>query len=153
MGLLNTLHNQLATALIEYDLISGTAAPDDPRLVQANRRIQVIEARIGQERQKFGVAGDGPGSTNYAVTVAEFERLNVDREFAERAYAASLSAYDGARAEANRQSRYLAAYIRPTIAEKSEFPQRELLIGLVALFTFLGWSILALIYYSLRDRR
>ncbi|NCT11795.1 MAG: sugar transporter, partial [Rhodobacterales bacterium] len=54
---------------------------------------------------------------------------------------------------ANRQSRYLAAYIRPTLAEKSEFPQRELMLGIVALFSFLIWAILSLVYYALRDRR
>ena len=84
--------------------------------------------------------------------MAEFERLTVDREFAEQAYVASQSAYDGARAEANRQSRYLAAYIDPTLAEKAEFPQRTLIVALVAAFAFLLWSILTLIYYSLRDR-
>jgi len=164
MGLLNTLQAQLAEALIEMDLMVSTTREDDPRLLQAQRRIEVIEARIADERRKFSAggsasndsgdnsgdnAGDGAG---YATTVADFERLSVDREFAERAYIAALSIYDGARAEANRQSRYLAAYIRPTLAEKSEFPQRELLIGLVALFSTLIWAILSLIYYALRDR-
>ena len=158
MGLLNTLQAQLAEALIELDLMVSTTREDDPRLLQAQRRIEVIEARIADERRKFSaggsaIASDAPtDDTGYATTVAEFERLSVDREFAERAYIAALSAYDGARAEANRQSRYLAAYIRPTLAEKSEFPQRELIIGLVALFSLLIWAILSLIYYALRDR-
>ena len=158
MGLLNTLQAQLAEALIELDLMVSTTREDDPRLLQAQRRIAVIEARIADERRKFSAGGnaiatdDSTDDTGYATTVAEFERLSVDREFAERAYIAALSAYDGARAEANRQSRYLAAYIRPTLAEKSEFPQRELIIGLVALFSMLIWAILSLIYYALRDR-
>lgn len=152
MGLLNTLQAQLAEALIELDLLRNTAREDDPRVEQAERRIEVIEARIEEERQKFGVAGTGPGGESYATTVAEFERLSVDREFAEQSYVAALSAYDGARAEANRQSRYLASYIAPTLAQQAEFPQRGLLVGLVAVFAFLLWSILSLIYYSLRDR-
>ena len=152
MGLLNTLQSQLAAALIEYDLLLTTARSGDPRLEQAERRIEVIENRIDEERQKFGASGTGPGGESYATTVAEFERLTVDREFAEQAYVASQSAYDGARAEANRQSRYLAAYIDPTLAEKAEFPQRTLIVALVAAFAFLLWSILTLIYYSLRDR-
>ena len=112
----------------------------------------MIENRIDEERQKFGVGGTGPGGESYATTVAEFERLTVDREFAEQAYVAAQSAYDGARAEASRQSRYLAAYIAPTLAEKAEFPQRALIVALVAAFAFLLWAILTLIYYSLRDR-
>ena len=152
MGLLNTLQAQLANALIELDLLRNTARDGDPRVEQAERRIEVIEARIEEERQKFGVGGAGPNGASYATTIAEFERLTVDREFAERAYVAALSAYDGARAEANRQSRYLASYIEPTLAERAEFPQRGLVIALVAAFAFLLWSILSLIYYSLRDR-
>lgn len=152
MGLLNTLQAQLADALIEYDLLQNTARAGDPRVEQAERRIEVIEARIDEERQKFGTGGTGPGGESYATTVAEFERLSVDREFAEQAYVAALSAYDGARAEANRQSRYLANYIAPTLAERAEFPQRGLIVALVAAFAFLLWSILSLIYYSLRDR-
>jgi len=170
MGLLNTLQAQLASALIEFDLLGsapGTTRETDPRLVQAQRRIEVIEARIADERRKFGSGGQGTtgqGTTgqgsgqgddsegeSYATKVAEFERLSVDREFAERAYLTALSAYDGARAEANRQSRYLAAYISPTLAERAQFPQRGLMIGIVALFSFLIWAIGGLVFYSLRD--
>ena len=153
MGLLNTLQGQLATALIEFDLLVNTAQQGDPRLQQAQLRIDVINQRIEEERQKFGAGGQGPGGTSYAATVAEFESLTVDREFAERAYLAALSAYDGARAEANRQSLYLAAYIQPTRAERSDFPQRGLMAGIVGLFSFLIWAISGLVFYALRDSR
>jgi capsular polysaccharide transport system permease protein len=152
MGLLTTLQAQEAAALIEFDLISRTAPPGDQRVVAARMRLEVIKERIAEERQKFGIGGAGPGGQEYARAIAEFERLTVDREFAETAYAAAFSALDGARAEANRKSRYLAAYITPTLAEKSEFPQRGLMVCLVALFSFLTWSIFNLIYYAVRDR-
>lgn len=152
MGLLTTLQEQQASALIEFDLLSDSARENDPRLDSARRRLEVIEARIAQERQKFGAGGAGPGGVEYATTISDFERLSVDREFAETAYAAALSAYDGARAEANRQSQYLATYIAPMPAERPEFPQRGLLIAIVAAFSFLTWAIASLIYYSLRDR-
>jgi capsular polysaccharide transport system permease protein len=153
MGLLTTLQAQQANALIEYDLISEIARDDDPRVAQARRRIEVIESRIDDERRKFGVGGGVDGGVEYATTVADFERLQVDREYAERAYAAALSAFDASRAEANRQSLYLAAYITPTLAEKSEYPQRELIVSMVALFSFLIWAIASLVYYALRDRK
>jgi len=153
MGLLNTLNQQLAEALIESDLLNSTLRAGDPRIATAGRRITVIEARIADERRKFGVGGQGPGGEDYATVVAEFERLSVDREFAEQAYIAALANYDTARAEAQRKSRYLAAYVKPTRAETSQYPQREVLIGLTALFLFLGWAIAMLVYYSVRDRR
>lgn len=153
MGLLNLLQEQQVEALIEFDLLNNSTREGDPRLEQARRRITIIEDRIREERRKFGVGGGGDDNASYAETIAGFERLTVDREFAEQAYAAALAAFDAARAEANRQSRYLAAYIRPTLAERAEFPNRPLLIGVVALFSFLIWAILALSYYALRDRR
>ncbi len=153
IGLLATLQEQQASAIIEYQLISESASEGDPRVAQARRRLEVIEAQVDEERRKFGAGGVGPGGQEYAKIISEFERLTVDREFAETAYAATLSAFDAARAEANRQSRYLAAYIQPTLAERSEFPQREVLLALVALFSFLTWAIISLIYYALRDRR
>lgn len=153
MGLLNLLQEQQVAALIEFDLLSNSTRDGDPRLEQARRRIDIIEDRIRQERRKFGVGAGGNNDASYAETIAGFERLTVDREFAEQAYAAALAAFDGARAEANRQSRYLAAYIQPTLAERPEFPNRPLLIGVVSLFSFLIWAILALSYYALRDRR
>lgn len=153
MGLLTTLQSQQAEALIDFDLLSDVAREGDPRLEQAQRRIDVIETRISAEREKFGVGGAGPGGVEFATIIADFERLTVEREFAEAAYAASQSARDASVAEANRQSRYLATYIQPTEAQKSEYPQRLILIVVMALFSFLSWSILCLVYYSLRDRR
>jgi capsular polysaccharide transport system permease protein len=153
MGLLTTLQTQQAAALIEYDLISDTARENDPRVEQASRRLEVIEARIADERQKFGVGGGTAGGVEYATTISEFERLTVDREFAERGYEAALATLDAARAEANRQSRYLAAYITPTRAEKSQYPQRGFIFALVAVFSFLIWAILTLAYYAFQDRK
>lgn len=62
MGVLNTLQQQLAEALIEFDLLSETTSnPDDPRLRQINRRITVIRDRIAAERQTFARDETGPG--------------------------------------------------------------------------------------------
>ena len=85
--------------------------------------------------------------------MGEYERLRVDQEFAEQAYTTALAAFDGARNEARRQSRYLAAHVRPTLAEASEYPDRPAALATIAVFLFLTWTVLALIAYSLRDRR
>lgn len=153
MGILNQLQSQMAEALIQLDMLRETTRADDPRISDAQLKISVIEKRIAEERQKFGLGGQGIGSDDYATVVAEFERLNVDRDFAERSYVAALTALDAAKAEAQRQSRYLAVFISPTLAETAEYPRRALLSALVFLFLSLGWSIIALIYYSVRDRR
>lgn len=154
MGLLNTLQAQLAEVLIEQDLIAQTVGQNDPRLLQLQRRIEVIEHRIAAERGKLGVGGTGgETSSSYAELFGEYERLKVDQEFAETAYFSALSAYDAALSEAQRTNRYLAAYLRPTLAETSTAPDRGLLSVLFAGFAMILWGIGVLIYYSFRDRR
>ena len=155
MGVLNNLQQQLAQALIEYDILQESAAPGDPRLAQGQRRIEVIRARIMDERQTFTGPSDAPGSLagDYPTLIADYEGLTVDREFAEETYRAALAAVELARSDAARQSLYLAAYIRPTLPETSEFPRRFVLTGVAALILSMIWAIGALVYYSLRDRQ
>ena len=154
MGVMNNLQQQLAETQVEHDLLLATTNDSDLRVVQAQRRIDVIRDRIAAERDAFATISDEVGALveNYPTLIAEFESLTVDLEVAEETYRASLTALDIARSNASRQSRYLATYINPTRAEASEFPQRFVLIGLIGLFLMLGWSVMALIYYSIRDR-
>lgn len=153
-GLLGTLQAQLAEALIELDLLLTSSQTTDPRVTNAERRVEVIEVRIEDERRKLGISGDdGSGTSTFSTLVGEYERLVVDREFAERTYISSLATRDIALAEARRKSRYLAAHIKPTLAERSLFPQRLIILSLFALFMFMAWAISALVVYSLKDRR
>lgn len=154
MGVMNNLQQQLAESLIEYDLLRGTVGEGDPRLTKARQRIDVIRDRIGIERQTFTSSSTETGAVgeDYPSLISEFERLSVDLEYAEASYRAGLTALEVARDDAARQSRYLATYIKPTRAEDAQYPKRFILAGLIGLFMLLAWSILTLIYYSIRDR-
>lgn len=153
MGLLNTMQAELVTTLIDLALLRNTASSTDPRIAQASRRADVIRAQIVEERAKFGAGGNGPGGEAYATLIADFERLKVDMEFAEETYKSALIALDSSLAKAQRQSRYIAAHIRPTLAESPEYPKRATLVGIAVAFLLVLWAIGILIFYSIRDRR
>lgn len=150
-GVVSTLQAQLAEQLVALGLLQANAQENDPRIEQTQLRVNVIREQIAAERQKFG----SETATGEALSevVGQFESLMVDREFAEQTYIASLAAYDAARAEAARQTRYLAAYVKPTLADDSEFPKRLKLLPLLGGFLLLIWIVGILTYYSLRDRR
>jgi capsular polysaccharide transport system permease protein len=155
MGVMNNLQQQLATALVEFDLMRASLNPDDPRLRTAERTITVIRERIDIERQSFASSDNtetGAVGEDYPSLISEFERLSVDQDYAEQAYRAALTALEVARDEASRQSRYLATYIKPSLAESSTYPNRPILIGLAGLMLVMVWAIFVLIYYSIRDR-
>jgi capsular polysaccharide transport system permease protein len=153
-GLLSSLEMQLAETLIDLDMLGQTSKASDPRTKQAERRRDVIEDRLRQERGKLGIgSGTGVANSGFAELVGEFESLSVDRQFAEQSYTAALAAYDVAVAESRRQTRYLAAHVSPTLAETAIYPDRWLAMALIALFSTLIWGVLVMIGYSLRDRR
>lgn len=154
MGVLNNLQQQLAEALIDYDLLSeNTGNPNDPRLLQSLRRIEVIRSRISEERQNFTLEDIGSAGEDYPTLMAEYEGLVVDREFAEESYRAALTALDVARTNATRQSRYLAVFVNPTLPESAEFPRRSVSLSLLVVFLCIGWSIAVLVAYAIRDRQ
>nr|WP_254682800.1 sugar transporter [Ruegeria sp. PR1b] len=154
MGVMHNLQQQLAEALVEYDLLRGSLNSDDPRLKTAEKTIDVIRERIDIERQTFASDNTETGGLgeNYPSLISEYERLTVDQQYAEQVYRASLATLEVARDEATRQSRYLATYIKPTLPESSQYPDRPVMAGIAGLLLLLVWSIFVLVYYSIRDR-
>lgn len=149
MGLLNALQAELAQALVERDVLLSFADEGDQRVIQAGRRIDAITARIEEERNSLDVGGAG----SLPDLVGAYEELLVDLEFANTAYTQALAGLAAARAEARRQSRYLAPHIQPTLAQSPLYPRRAQIAGLIALFLVLGWGTLMLVYYNVRDNR
>lgn len=152
LGVVSNLQQQLAQALVELDLLDPSTRSDDPRREQISRKIGVIRNRIEEERNFFGNTENQASDDTYPEMIAKYEGLSVDLEFAERNYVAALAAKQAALSNASRQTLYLAAYIPPTKAQDSEYPERFTLLALVIGFLMMTWAILALVYYSLRDR-
>ena len=152
MGVLNSLQSQLASTKIELELLLDTSAKSDPRVLQTSRKIDAIKDLIKAERDGFGGGENGDLAT-FSKQLSEFQGLLVDVEFAEKSYVSSQAAYNAAVAEARRNSRYLAMHIEPTLAETPEYPQRILILITLAGLLLVSWSIIVMIYYSLRDRR
>ena len=119
--------------------------------------LALVSPAMAQKADKNAPAapGAGPvvagiGVANLNAAVAASNAYQVAGQQRQTTYKAT---YDAAQAESRRQSRYLAAYVRPTLAESSRYPERPLLLGLAALFIFLVWSTLVLVVYALKDRR
>lgn len=150
MGVLGALEAELAQALVERDTVRSYAEAEDHRVVQADRRIAAIGARIEAERESLGIGAPGEALPD---VLGRYEELLTDIEFAQTAYTQALSNLALARAEARRQARYLAVHIPPTLAETALYPRRAMLSGLTALFLLLGWAAAAVVIYNVRDGR
>ena len=118
-GLLNALNAELAQALVDRDVLTTYAGEGDQRVVQADRRIAAITERIEDERATLGVTGV---AGTLPEVVGRYEELAVDLEFANTAYTQTLAGLAAARAEARRQSRYLAAARQPDAGDDRALP-------------------------------
>lgn len=146
---LGEIRRQLTDALIQRSLLDTTTGVNDPRLAQADRRISVLRDQMQQERAQIR-DGDVAG---LARIVGDYESLALEREFAEKAYVSAAAAHDAALAEADRRSKYLAVHIEPTLAETAIYPRRATIIVVSFVLSILLYSIIMMIFYSIRDRR
>lgn len=145
------LEGQLDVERIKLDELLQFAPSGDSRIVSAERRIATLEGLIEEERRKM--ASSSAAEQTLSQSVGKFETLTVDVEIAQAAYTAALASYESARTEARRQSIYLTAHIAPTKAETPAYPEKYFLGGLTTLFLFLGWVVLVMIGYNIKDRR
>ncbi|MEI4473075.1 sugar transporter [Frigidibacter sp. MR17.24] len=146
MGVIDTLNEELAALQVEIEMLRRTTRPDDPRIAMRQEKLSVLQERIASERTRLGVGADG-----YPAVVAAYEGLEVDREFAEQGWLAARSALDAARLAADRQSRYLATHVPPSLAETAQYPQRWRILAVAGFLLALGWSVARLVSWSVRE--
>lgn len=110
-----------------------SASPQNPSLTTLRNRIGSLERQIDLERRLL--AGDG-GSL--APKIVEYEQLQLERHFAERLFAATVSSQESARAEAQRQQIYIERVVEPGLPDYPLHPYR-----LISIFATLVISILS----------
>jgi capsular polysaccharide transport system permease protein len=118
-----------------------TGSPQAPQITALRSRRAAIEAQIVIERRRL--AGD---AQSIAPRIAEYERLMLEREFAERALLAAMAAVETARVEAQRHQVYLERIADASLPDYPAYPWRVLwFLGVVAIgyMCFRIWRIIA----------
>lgn len=153
IGILSSLQAQMAETLVQRELRLLTARETDPRLIELNKKIEALQRQIDLEQGKFANTDASSAGKDYATLFSQYERLAAERKFAEESYRAAMVAHDVALMEAKKNSRYLAMHVKPTVAQKSLYPDRPVQLAVTGLFLLIIWAVGLLIYYSIRDRR
>lgn len=153
--LVATLEQDRAQAQVRLEQIASVLDNDAPRVVALMRRIATLDARIAEERTRLGSGTPGTSQDGrpLAAVVGDYEELLVDREFAEQAYTLALATYEQAQAEARRQNRYLAVHVKPTLAERSVYPDRPIWFLSLVVGCLVLWAIGSLIVGNVFERR
>ncbi|MCA0246935.1 MAG: hypothetical protein LCH93_09990 [Proteobacteria bacterium] len=135
--LIARLSTQLAETQAQItEMKTGSVA--SPQLLGLQRKATALEAQILLERSK--VSDDSLG---LAKRIASYERLMLEREFAQRMIAAAETDLERARSEATRQSLYLERVVEPNLADYSTQPRTfELVLTVFAvnsIFLLIVW--------------
>lgn len=147
LQMISKLQDELIGARMQLLQLSSVAA--------ANSQIPLLRVRIsGLEKsiaEQLGqVAG---GSKSLSATAAQFQRLELEREFADRQLAASLATLQDARNEARRQRAYVERIAHPSRPDAPMEPRRirgilsSFVIGLVA------WGVLSMLLAGVREHK
>jgi capsular polysaccharide transport system permease protein len=117
-------------------------SPSNPALQSLRVRVEALEAQIAAERAT--IVG---GSDALASKIAAYERLVLQREFADKSLAGALATLDGAKQEARRQHLYIETVVKPTKPDEATEPRRLRNIVTVFVCTLaiyaLGWLAFA----------
>lgn len=155
------MERELAKLNADLEVARSQMAEDTPRIRVIKTQIAALESRIEAEKQRLGsgMAGTKTARTTQDLTGSDvsgrlqlYEKLELEREFGERAYAAALASLEKARMDATSKQRYLAVFIQPTLSQMAQYPSRLLSAFLVLLGGLFVWGMGTLIYYNIRDR-
>jgi capsular polysaccharide transport system permease protein len=121
--------------------------PDNPQIPVLRNRLDNLQKEMDAELAK--VAGGSSGSL--ANKAAAYERLALDREFADKQLAAALASLEAARNEAQRQQLYLERVAQPNLPDYPVEPRRIRSVLMVFVLGLLAWGILSLLLASVRE--
>ena len=151
--LLGRLTGKLTDAKTRLASLREFLSKDAPAVKILESQIKSLEAQVTSQKANMGGgASDQPaGKQTLTAQVGAYEKLSVDLEFFQRAYLSSLVSLESARLEADRQQRYLASFVVPTLPERALYPERALNIGLVVALALMSWGIAVMLVFIVRE--
>ncbi|MGD9880572.1 MAG: hypothetical protein AB7F22_27905 [Reyranella sp.] len=140
------LRKQLVLLRTQHDSIQASA-PNSPRLPPLASQIAVLEGQIGKDDP----LGAAKARSSTPETLAEYQSLDLERQYADKQYTEALALRNQAYLTAQNQLSYLALFAAPTLAQTSLYPNRPRAIASVVLAASAAWFVGMLIVFALRD--
>lgn len=136
------LEGSLAQARAELQERRSFMRPDNPQIQVLTNRITALTAQIAVERSRLT-----QGDEMVTQRLANYERLQLEREFGDRQLASATTSLETARADALRQQNFLLRVVEPNLAEYALYPKaafNTLTAFMILSVAFgLGWLLVA----------
>ena len=122
--------------------------PQNPQIQSLQLRVQTLQSEMNAETSK--VTG---GELSLANKAADFQRLALEREFADKQLASAMASLEQARNEAQRKQVYIERIAQPSLPDVAMEPRRlrsilaSFVLGLVA------WGILSMLLAGVHEHQ
>lgn len=121
-------------------------SPNNPQIGALEGRVQSLRAAIADENTRMLGREGGLLSKSPA-----YDRLVLEKGFADRQLGAALAALDNARNEASRKQLYLERLVQPNLPDMALRPRRLRGIVTVLVVGLILWGIVSLVLASIRE--
>lgn len=148
LSLRTELEGELAKARAELLQLKSFMKDDAPQVLVAKEKVKSISAQVSGESRRL-VDPKKPGGLN--ASFADFEGAMVEKEFAQKAYESAMATLEVARAEADRQHRYVAVIAAPSVPDESTYPLRIRSTAAAFVLSFLLWGVGTMIAAAVKE--
>jgi capsular polysaccharide transport system permease protein len=121
-------------------------SPNNPQVASLTNRVAMLRNTVAVETSK--VAGGGTSLTSKS---ANFERLVLDKGFADKQLASAQTSLETARSEAERKQLYLERLVQPNLPDKALEPRRVRSVFMVLVVGLMAWGVVSLLVASVKE--
>ena len=121
-------------------------SPRNPQVATLSTRVEGLKRLVEKESAK--VTGGGKSLSSKSPI---FDRLVLDKSFAERQLAGAMSSMETARNEAARKQLYLERLVQPNLPDMAVEPRRIRSILMVFVVGLMLWAVMSLVIASIRE--
>lgn len=125
-----------------------TFAAESPYIKALEKRAADLQKEIQSEMSK--VTG---GIGSLAQKMSEYERLTLERDYADKRLATALASLQDARDQAQRQQLYLGKIVSPNLPDEAIYPRRGRSIGITFICCLLVYGIVRLLYAGVKEHQ
>lgn len=111
---------------------------------------QIIELSRQIDEQMRQVVGD---RKSLAGVAAQYQRLQLERQIADRQLAAAIASLEEARNEARRKQAYVERIVQPSMPDKAQEPRRLRGIFVTFVMGLVFWAICSLLLAGVREHK
>lgn len=139
------LREELLAAQSQLDQVKRVS-PSNPQVAGLEQRVGTLQRAVDEENAR--VLGRSGGLSSKSPV---FDRLTLEKAFADRQLASALTALDSARSEAARKQLYLERLVQPNLPDSAVEPRRTRAVVTVLLVGLILWGVVSMVLASIRE--